>query len=182
MEIASTSMRPPGESPAMAAPTIRHATGTDLPAISAIYNDAVLKTTATYDYETEPLARREAWFQEHVDLRLPVLVAEVDGTVAGWSSLSPYHRRPGFRFTVENSIYVAEPHRGQGLGKALLAPLIRAGEELGLHSIIAAIDATNETSLLLHRQFRFVEVGRFPEVGFKFDRWLDVVYMQRRLD
>lgn len=167
----------------MPALLIRTATDADIPAVSAIYNDAVLKTTATYDYETEPLERRQAWFREHQELRLPVFVAvSAEHGVVGWSSLSPYHRRPGFRFTVENSIYIAEPHRGQGIGKQLMAPLITAGESLGLHSIIAAIDASNEASLWLHRQFRFTEVGRFPQVGFKFNRWLDVAYLLRRLD
>ncbi len=162
---------------------IRNATEADIPSISAIYNDAVIKTTATYDYETEPLERRQAWFRDHLELKLPMIVAVSDSHgVVGWSSLSPFHKRPGFRFTVENSIYIAEPHRGKGIGKKLLAPLITAGESLGLHSIIAAIDATNEASVWLHQQFGFKEVGRFPQVGFKFNRWLDLVYLLRRLE
>ncbi|MBI1841971.1 MAG: N-acetyltransferase [Verrucomicrobia bacterium] len=165
----------------MSAPTIRRAAESDLPAISAIYNHAVLHTTATYDYEPENLERRVAWFEEHRALGLPVFVAERDGTLLGWSSLSPYHRRPGFRFTVENSIYVAEAHRGKGLGGLLLAPLIQSATEQGLRSIIAAIDASNAVSVRLHEKFGFREVGRFPAVGYKFDRWLDVAYLQRVL-
>ncbi len=161
---------------------LRPALAKDLPAISAIYNDAVLKTTATYDYEPEPLSRREAWFEEHRQMGLPIFVTTTaSGTVTGWSSLSPFHRRPGFRFTVENSIYVAEEYRGQGLGSALMEPLISAGIQLGLHSIIAAVDASNQISVRLHQRFGFQEIGRFPEVGYKFDRWLDVLYLQRRL-
>ncbi|HAM72418.1 MAG TPA: GNAT family N-acetyltransferase [Verrucomicrobiales bacterium] len=158
---------------------IRPATEQDLPAISAIYNDAVLTTTATYDYATEGLERRQAWFRDHVELGLPMFVGEdpIAGII-GWSSLSPYHRRPGFRFTVENSIYVHAEHRGRGLGGRLLEPLIREAARLRLHSIIAAIDASNEASLRLHQRWGFAEVGRFREVGFKFDRWLDVAYLQ----
>ena len=160
---------------------IRPARAVDAQAISRIYNDAVLSTTATYDYEPEPLSRRVAWMEDHGAAGLPVLVAEDSGELLGWSSLSPFHRRPGFRFTVENSVYVDAPHRGCGVGRALLGALIPEAERLGLRSIIAAVDASNETSLRLHRAFGFVEVGRFPAVGFKFDRWLDVAYLQLSL-
>lgn len=166
----------------MAQATIRLAEVADIPAISSIYNHAVLHTTATYDYDPEPLECRVAWFEEHRSLNLPMFVAEHEGAVVGWSSLSPYHRRPGFRHTVENSIYIAQPHQGRGLGKALLIPLIRTAEQLRLRSIIAAIDAANDISVRLHAKQGFVEVGRFPEVGFKFGRWLDVLYMQRQIE
>ena len=110
-------------------------------------------------------------------------VAEDDaGRLVGWSALNPYHARPGFRFTTENSVYVAADQRGRGLGKLLLAPLIDAARARGLHAIIAAIDATNEASLRLHRQFGFVQVGHFKQVGYKFDRWLDLVYLERLVD
>ena len=172
----------PGKIVAMPAVTTRPAVASDLEMISSIYNQAVLSTTASYDYDPEPLERRLTWYQEHLSMDLPVLVAvKSDGEVVGWSSLSPYHRRPGFKFTVENSVYVASTYRGQGIGKQLLEPLITRGAELGLHSIIAAIDTTNEASLRLHRRYGFSEVGRFPEVGFKFGRWLDVAYLLRRL-
>ncbi len=165
----------------MADALIRPAEPRDLPAISAIYNHAVLHTTATYDYDTEPLERRFAWFDDHRSLDLPVLVAARGDQVLGWGSLSPFHRRPGFQFTVENSLYIAEPYRAQGLGSALLRRLISAAERRNLRSIIAAIDASNEVSVRLHQGHAFEEVGRFPSVGFKFGRWLDVVYLQRQL-
>ena len=101
-----------------------------------------------------------------------------DGQVSGWSSLSKYHDRMGYRFTSENSIYVAESARRQGMGKALLAPLIEAARARGLRAIIAAIDASNEASIKLHRGFGFETVGHFKSVGYKFGRWLDVVYME----
>ena len=163
--------------------TIRPATRADCPGILAIYNDAVLTTTATYDYEPRTLEQREGWFDDHARDGYAVFVAEGEGgRIVGWSALNPYHARPGYRFTSENSIYIAADMRGQGLGKLLLAPLIEAARRKGLHAIIAAIDATNEASLRLHARFGFVHVGHFKQVGYKFDRWLDVAYMERLLE
>ena len=160
----------------------RPATRDDLPAILDIYNDAVLNTTASYDYEPRDMEHRVAWFEEHERQRLPVFVAVDDaGRVLGWSSLSRYHDRRGYQFTVENSVYVAAAERGRGVGGLLLAPLVESARGLGLHAIIAGIDAENAASRRLHARFGFVEVGRFPQVGFKFGRWLDVIYMQRLL-
>lgn len=161
--------------------TIRRARRADCPAILEIYNEAVRTTTASYDFEPRSLEHRLAWFDDHVRNDFAVLVAETDSRVVGWGSLSRYHERHGYRFTCEDSLYVAESHRGRGIGGRLLAPLIDAAIAREMHTIIAAIDAANETSLRLHRRFGFVECGRFREVGHKFDRWLDVVYLQRLL-
>jgi phosphinothricin acetyltransferase len=159
---------------------VRVATRADLPAIHDIYNDAVLTTTASYDYEPRPFQYRVTWFEGHERERLPVFVAADDaGQVLGWSSLSRYHDRKGYQFTVENSVYVAAAHRGRGIGKLLMPPLITSASALGLRAIIAAIDGENQASIRLHERFEFVPVGHFKEVGFKFGRWLDVIYMQR---
>jgi L-amino acid N-acyltransferase len=159
--------------------TVRPATDADLQGILDIYNDCVLTTTATYDYEPRTLEHRAAWFEDHVKQDYAVLVAENDAReIVGWGALNPYHARMGYRFTTENSVYVAAEHRGQGLGKLLLAPLINAARKRGLCAIIAAIDAQNAASIRLHEQFGFEKVGHFKKVGFKFDRWLDVVYME----
>jgi phosphinothricin acetyltransferase len=99
----------------------------------------------------------------------------------GWSSLNVYRAKPGYRHTVENSVYIDEGHRGRGIGKALLAPLIDMARELDMHVIIASIDSEMAASIRLHAGFGFEEVGRFREVGNKFGRWLDVVYMQKIL-
>lgn len=161
---------------------IRPATRADLPGILEIYNDAVLHTTATYDYEPRTLEHRTQWFEERQREGYPIFVAVDDAErVVGWSALNPYHARMGYRFTSENSVYVAADVRGRGIGKLLLAPLIEGAKARGLHAIIAAIDATNEASIRLHLAFGFEKVGLFREVGFKFDRWLDVVYMERRV-
>jgi phosphinothricin acetyltransferase len=163
--------------------TIRPAVRDDVPAILAIYNEAVLHTTATYDEEPLTLEQRRAWYDEHVRARLPVFVAlDAAGTVAGWSSLSWYHAKPGYRFTVENSVYVATAHQGRGLGARLLAPLIEAAQQRGLRAILAAIDSGNTASLRLHARFGFEPVGHFRQIGRKFGRWLDVVYLERLLE
>jgi phosphinothricin acetyltransferase len=161
---------------------VRPATHADLPGILHIYNDAVLKTTASYDYEPRTLEHRMQWFEERQRDHYPILVAVAEqNAVIGWSALNPYHARVGYRFTSENSVYVAESHRGKGVGRALLGPLLDAGRARGLHAILAVIDAENEPSIRLHAAFGFEKVGLFKQVGFKFNRWLDVVYMEKLL-
>src|SRR5262245_14430353 len=158
---------------------VRPATRADLPGILEIYNEAVINTTATYDYQPNTLEERLAWFDEHVRDDYPVFVAEDGpGRIAGWSSLSQFRARIGYQFSTENSVYVAPSHRGQGVGTLLMPPLIEGARSRGLHVIIAGIDAANPASIRLHQKFGFEEVARLKEVGFKFDRWLDVVYMQ----
>jgi L-amino acid N-acyltransferase len=166
----------------MAGMNVRPAVRDDLPAIHEIYNHAVIHTTASYDYEPRAMEQRVAWFETHEQQRLPVFVALTDSTVVGWSSLSRYHDRIGYRFTVENSVYVAEPQRGRGVGSVLIPPLIDSARALGLHAIIAAIDADNPASIRLHAKFGFVHVGHFKQVGFKFGKWLDVVYMEKLIE
>ena len=159
---------------------VRPANREDLPAILEIYNHAVLHTTASYDYEPRTLEHRVVWFEDHQRTGHPMFVAvDKAGTVVGWSALNRYHDRMGYRFTTENSVYVAEAARGQGVGGLLLAPLIEGAKQMGLHAIIAVIDAQNEASVRLHAKFGFEKVGLFRQVGYKFDRWLDVVYMER---
>lgn len=159
---------------------IRPAVEEDLPAILEIYNDAVLNTTASYDYEPQTLERRLEWFEEHVEQGLPIFAAvNPAGAVVGWSSLSRFRERKGYQFTVENSVYVAADHRGRGIGKQLLPPLLNRAAALGLKAVIAAIDAENAPSIRLHAAFGFERVGHFKQVGHKFGRWLDVVYMER---
>lgn len=158
---------------------IRPAQREDCPAILDIYNDAVLTTTASYDIDPRNLEHRYAWFDDHIRNDYAIFVAESGGTIVGWSSLSRFHDRFGYRFTAENSIYIAAPFRGRGLGTALLPPLLEAARKRGIHSIIAVIDRSNEASVRLHTRFGFEQVGLFREVGHKFGRWLDVVYMQK---
>jgi len=162
--------------PAQAA-TIRAATPADLGVINDIYNHYVLHSTCTYQEEPEPLEGRRQWFQHHGE-RHPIIVAEVDGQVVGWGSLSPYHARSAYRRTVENSVYVHHQLHRRGIGSLLLQELINRAHELGHRAIIAGIDAEQPASVALHLKFRFEEVGRLKQVGFKFGRWLDVIYME----
>lgn len=162
---------------------VRPATVDDVPAILEIYNEAVVNTTASYDYEPHTLEQRRAWFADKQAENFPVFVAvDEAGAVIGWSSLGPFREKTGYRFVAENSIYVAAGHRGQGVGKQLLPPLIEAGRKRGLHAIVAGIDADGEASIRLHASFGFEKVAHFRQVGYKFGRWLDVVFMELLLE
>jgi L-amino acid N-acyltransferase YncA len=161
--------------------SLREAAEADQRAILDIYNDAVLHTTATFDLELRTWEEQRRWWGEH---RPPyqVLVATVGDTVIGWGGLSPFRPKPGYRFTAQDSLYVRGDFRGQGIGASLLDRLIEAGQRGGLHSVMALIDGGNTVSVRLHERFGFRHVGTFPEVGFKFGRWLDVVHYQKMLE
>ena len=158
--------------------TIRHATEDDLPAILEIYNDVILHTTAVYDYEPHTLEMRRQWFITKKEQGFPVFVAADDEKIVGLSSIGPFRAWAAYKYSVENSVYVSADSRGRGIGKLLIPPLIVVARELGLHTIIAGIDAANEPSLKLHEHFGFKEVAHFREVGYKFDRWLDLKFLQ----
>lgn len=161
---------------------VRAATHADLSGILEIYNEAVLNTTASYDYEPRTLEHRVAWFDDHLKNNYPVFVAANDQSrVVGWSALNRFHDRIGYRFTAENSVYVAADQRGKGIGTLLMPPLIDGARDRGLHAILALIDAENESSIRLHARFGFERAALLKQVGFKFNRWLDVVYMERLL-
>ncbi|RCK67933.1 N-acetyltransferase [Desertihabitans brevis] len=162
--------------------TIRPATSADVEAITTIYNHAVQHTTASWDLEPVTTASRLAWFEEKLGEGWPVLVAEVDGAVVGWSTIGPFRPKDGYQYTVEHSVYVAEGQRGLGLGRALVEPLIEECRRRGVHAIVGGLDAANEASLAFHRRLGFVESGRLPQVGRKFDRWLDLVFTVLVLD
>ena len=156
---------------------IRLATHDDLSVINSIYNHYVACSTCTYQEEPETIERRQRWFAAHGPMH-PVTVAVLEGRVVGWTSLSPYHARSAYRFTVENSLYVDHERHRQGIGSALLADCIERARSLGHHAIISGIDAEQTASIALHAKFDFEPVGRLKQVGFKFGRWLDVVEMQ----
>jgi L-amino acid N-acyltransferase len=157
---------------------VRHATENDLPAILTIYNDVILYTTAVYDYHPHTIEMRKAWLDTKKEQGFPVFVAEENGKVLGLSSIGPFRAWAAYKFSVENSIYVAAKARGKGIGKLLMPPVIEAARQLGMHTILAGIDAGNDASIQLHRHFGFEEVAHFKEVGYKFDRWLDLKFLQ----
>ncbi|MCW3091182.1 MAG: acetyltransferase [Ferruginibacter sp.] len=159
--------------------TTRHATENDLPAMLEIYNEIILNTTAVWHNDPHSLEMRKEWFALKSEQGFPVFVAEEeDGSVVGFSTIGPFRPWVGYRFTVENSIYVAADKRGRGVAKLLMPPLINAAKELGLHAIVAGIEGSNEISIKLHQQFGFVEVAHFKEVGFKFNRWMDLKFLE----
>lgn len=157
---------------------IRPATAIDLPKISAIYNHYVASSTCTFAVQGETLEDRRAWFEGRAEIH-PVLVAEEAGVVIGWASLSAWNKRCAYAQTVESSVYIHHDHHRRGIGKALMVRLLELAKELKLHSVIAGISADQTASQVLHQALGFVEVARFKEVGFKFGRWLDVIYLQR---
>ena len=157
--------------------SIRLAKNNDLEAINEIYNFYVLNSTCTYQTEPETMEDRRKWFSAHEKLH-PIFVAEREQKIVGWASLSKFHPRAAYGQTVENSIYVRDDARGSGVGRALLAELIARAKILGHHTIIAGISADQLASMKLHQKFNFVEVARLREVGYKFEQWLDVIYLQ----
>jgi len=156
---------------------IRAATHGDLPRILAIYNREVLVSTATYDTVPRTEAEHRTWFGVHGP-DYPVLVADLDGTVIGWASLSPWSDRAAYSRTVEVSAYVDEEHRRMGAGRRLLQELIDAGRARGYHALLARISADNEASVRFHAQQGFSVAGTLREVGEKFGRTLDVCIME----
>jgi L-amino acid N-acyltransferase YncA len=164
----------------MSAISLRLATSDDLEAINSIYNHYVLCSTCTYQTEPEAIEARRAWFAAHGAAH-PVTVAERQGLVVGWGSLSRFHARAAYGRTVENSVYVHHEHLRQQIGRMVLVDLIARAKAAGHHAIIAGIDAEQHPSVALHGSQGFVHVGRLTEVGFKFGRWLDVIYMELQL-
>ena len=161
---------------------LRDAAESDLALILAIYNDAVINTTAVYDYQPRTMAAQQQWFAAKRADNLPVVVAVQDGVVAGFASYGRFRPWPAYLHSVEHSLYVAPDRRGRGLGSRLLPALIERARGQTLHTMIAGIDASNAASLRLHEKHGFERVGHVREVGWKFERWLDLVFMQRLLD
>jgi phosphinothricin acetyltransferase len=153
----------------------------DLPALMAIYNHAVVHTTAIWNDAVADLDNRRAWYEARRKVGYPVLVAEVDGTVAGYGSFGDFRAFEGYRFSVEHSVYVAEAMRRRGVASRLLEALVDEARRLGKHVMIAGVAADNDASIRLHLRHGFVETGRMPEVGIKFGRWLDLVFLQKTL-
>ena len=157
---------------------IRDADENDLPAILAIYNDVIATSTAIYADDPVTLADRKAWLEARRAQGYPVLVAEIGGEVAGFASFGDFRAWPGYRFTVEHSIHIHADRRGQGVGKELMLALIPRARTAGKHVLIAGVDAANEASIRFHERLGFNRVAHFHEVGFKFGRWLDLVFLE----
>jgi phosphinothricin acetyltransferase len=157
--------------------SIRCAEASDLRAITEIYNDAILKTVATFDTVQKKMPEQRRWFAQHGG-KYPIIVAELGGNVVGWASLSPWSDRCAYADTAELSLYVREEMRGKGIGRKLMCAIVKAGERAGLHTVIARITEGNAVSVKLHEEVGFENIGTMREVGRKFGRLLDVLMMQ----
>ena len=158
--------------------TIRSARIKDLDTITEIYNEAIIKTIATFDTEPKTYEEQKKWFDDH-ESKNPILVAELNGVIVGWASLSKWSDRCAYSDTAEISLYVQEKYQGKGIGRHLIEAIIKEGKKTGLHTIIARITAGNESSLHLHRSVGFTYIGIMKEVGKKFGKRLDVHLMQK---
>jgi L-amino acid N-acyltransferase len=157
---------------------IRPAVDADLDSILAIHNDAILRSTALWTDDVVPRADREEWLASRTAAGDAVLVAIEDDQVAGYAAYAPWRAKYGYRNTVEDSVYLAAPFQGRGIGRSLLVALIDHARAAGHHVMLADIESGNVASIRLHESLGFVEAGRLREIGTKFDRWLDLTILQ----
>lgn len=161
---------------------VRAARRDDMAAVVAIYNDAVLSTTATFDYEPRELAQQERLFDEKVRDGYGFLVADDPALgVLGFATYGLFRTRPGWRFACEHSVYVAPSARRRGVGRLLIASLAEHARARGFHNMVGVVDAGNAASMALHQACGFETFGVLKEAGYKFERWLDVAFMGMRL-
>ncbi|GAK09431.1 GNAT family N-acetyltransferase [Geomicrobium sp. JCM 19038] len=161
---------------------IRKACKDDLQKILAIYNDAILHTTAVYSYQPETIIEREQWYNQKLESGYPVFVCERGGEIAGFATYGAFRDWPAYQYTIEHSIYTDINHRQKGVATDLLQAIIKDATSENYKTIIAGIDATNEGSIRLHQKFNFTHTGTMKNVGYKFERWLDLAFYQFMID
>ena len=161
---------------------IRDAGVDDVPGILAIYNDVIATSTAVYREDPATIDDRRQWFDARLAQGYPILVAVDDSGIAGFASYGDFRSWPGYRFTVEHTVHIRAGQRGQGVGTRLMQALIERAVAQGKHVMVGGVDADNEASLRFHERLGFVRAARLQQVGFKFGRWLDLVFVQRILD
>jgi L-amino acid N-acyltransferase YncA len=160
---------------------IQDATEDDLAGLLAIYNDVIATSTAIYSCDPVTLEDRRQWWRARTAQGYPVLVAHDAQGVAGFATFGDFRAWPGYRFTVEHSVHVRADGRGRGIGTRLVQALLPRAGALGKHVMIAGVDAANAASIRFHERLGFEKSGHLREVGYKFDRWLDLVFLQRRI-
>ncbi|UGS21899.1 GNAT family N-acetyltransferase [Flavobacterium cyclinae] len=153
----------------------------DCPAILDIINDAILNSTALYDYNVRTLTTQETIFEEKLQKGFPIIVAEMNNEVVGFGYYSEFRFREAYKFTVEHSVYANKNVIGKGIGKLLLTELIEKAKQQNLHTMVGVIDSENTNSIDFHKKFGFEEVGFIKESGFKFNKWLHSVIVQKML-
>jgi phosphinothricin acetyltransferase len=161
---------------------VRDAREEDLAGVLTIYNEVIASTTAVYRDDPATLEDRREWWRARAAQGYPVLVAVDDGAIIGFASFGDFRSAPGYRYTVEHSVHVRNDRRGNGVGQALMQPLIARARAMGKHVMMAGVDADNAGSVRFHERLGFERVGHLREVGFKFGRRLDLVFMQRILE
>ncbi|MFY7758135.1 MAG: GNAT family N-acetyltransferase [Flavobacterium stagni] len=162
--------------------SIRPYSITDLPPILEIINYNILHSTALYDYTVRSLEQQAAIFQEKIDKGFPIFVAVCESQVVGFGYYSEFRFREAYKFTVEHSVYAHPDWQGKGIGKLLLDELITSAKKQNIHTLIGVIDAENEGSIAFHQHMGFEVKGTLRETGFKFNRWLHSVFVQRILE
>jgi L-amino acid N-acyltransferase len=161
---------------------IRDAGEEDVPGILAIYNEVIATSTAVYREDPATLADRVQWFAARRAQGYPVIVAVDASGVVGFASYGDFRTWPGYRFSVEHTVHIRGDRRGHGIGTALMRPLMERARQQGKHVMIGGVDADNEPSLRFHERLGFTRVAHLREVGFKFGRWLDLIFVQRILE
>ncbi len=157
---------------------IRCAKKEDLNAILAIYNDAIINTTAVYTYKPQTIDERIAWFETKQRNHEPIFVFEENGSVLGFATFGSFRPWLAYQYTIEHSIYVDASARGKGIASQLLQRLIVEAKAKGYRTLVAGIDASNEASIKLHQKFAFKHAGTLTNVGFKFNQWLDLAFYE----
>jgi L-amino acid N-acyltransferase len=161
--------------------TIRAARIEDLRSIQLIYNDAIANTTAVYEYQPFSDDYMKKWFEDKHSNNHPVIIAELDGQVAGFSTYGTFRNRAAYNRTMEHSVYVHPQFQRQGIGRLLLQQIIKEAVAGNVHVLVGGIDAENKKSILLHESEGFRVAGTIHEAAWKFDRWLDLVFMEKKL-
>ncbi|MEQ6388323.1 N-acetyltransferase family protein [Bacillaceae bacterium S4-13-58] len=157
--------------------TYREGTIDDLPSILSIENQEILNGVALFDVEPKTIEEKVIWFEQFKDCNT-LIVVDVDGKMAGYAYVLPYHQKLAYQYTAQLSIYIDPTYQGKGIGKELLKQCLQKSEEVGYNTVLSLITSENEKSIKLHEKFGFKLVGTMKKVGFKFDRWLDVSIYQ----
>ncbi|AKL94773.1 GCN5-like N-acetyltransferase [Clostridium aceticum] len=157
---------------------IRQATEEDLKWILEIYNDAIINTTAVYEYKAYSLEDRKVWYNKKMEKGYPVLVFEEEGKILGFATFGPFRERPAYKYTIEHSVYVDRSGRNKGIGTALMQEIIKTADERGFATLVAGIDGANEQSIKIHEKLGFKYSGTIERAGYKFGKWLNLVFYQ----
>ncbi len=161
---------------------IRNICEEDLEEILAIYNHAIINTTAVYCYEPFSIEMMKNWFQTKKERQFPVLIAENNRNICGFATYGDFRLKPAYKYTVEHSVYIAPSDQKKGIASELMRELILRAKENGIHTLIGGIDAENQESLIFHEKLGFTEVGEIKEVGYKFGKWLNLKFVQLVLE